>query len=55
MTDIDDPFVYDEHGVPTGMKTGVSISPCAVVMVPARAAPSLASRWKLNVLLVIAP
>ena len=32
--------------VPTGMKTGVSTSPCGSVTVLARARPQVASRWK---------
>ena len=32
--------------VPTGMKAGVRISPCAVRITPARAAPSVASSVK---------
>ena len=32
--------------VPTGMKAGVGMSPCAVWTMPARAAPSVASRVK---------
>src|SRR5881628_157286 len=33
--------------VPTGMKTGVSTTPWAVVRRPRRAAPSVASRWNV--------
>ena len=32
--------------VPTGMKTGVSTSPCGVVMTPVRAGPAVAEVWK---------
>ena len=35
-----------EASVPTGMKTGVSTSPCGVIRRPARAKPFLASTWK---------
>ena len=41
--------------VPTGMNTGVSISPCAVEIVAARAAPSLASSRKPKRYTVMAP
>jgi len=34
--------------VPTGIKIGVSITPCGVIIVPARACPSVASREKEN-------
>src|ERR1700692_3448702 len=40
--------------VPTGMNAGVSISPWAVAMVPARAVPSLASMRKPKALLFMA-
>ena len=36
----------DRACVPTGMKAGVCTAPCAVVISPARAAPSVAMRWK---------
>jgi hypothetical protein len=38
--------------VPTGIKIGVSITPCGVIIVPARACPSVASREKENVLYI---
>ena len=38
--------VFTVPFVPTGMNAGVRISPCAVRMTPARAAPSVASSVK---------
>ena len=38
--------VFTVAFVPTGMKAGVGMSPWAVCTVPARAAPSVASRVK---------
>src|SRR4051794_17969956 len=38
--------VFTVAFVPTGMNAGVGMSPCAVWTVPARAAPSVASRVK---------
>src|SRR6266571_2443712 len=39
---------FTAPAVPTGMNTGVSIAPCGVVRVPARARPSRASIVKEN-------
>ncbi len=36
--------------VPTGMKAGVSTTPCGVVMTPARAAPSVWVTLKENII-----
>jgi hypothetical protein len=35
-------IAFTVAAVPTGMKTGVSISPCAVCSTPVRASPSVA-------------